>query len=212
MGSAAGDGTDPGQAPLESPRERMLVAAAEVISERGLGNTRIADVAKRVGASPALVVYYFDTKDNLLAEALRHTEADFYRALDQLLSQPAPFTERLEAIVDFAFPNEARGEPRGTWGLRLELWAATFRDPRMTGDRQSLDDKWRALIKRVVIEAGDAVDPGLRTEAAAERFAAGWAALLDGLSVQLALKDAAVDWELARGLALAYASRELGLG
>ncbi|MFN8189852.1 MAG: helix-turn-helix domain-containing protein [Nocardioidaceae bacterium] len=37
---------------------QMLIAAAELIAERGLARTRIADVAERVGASPALVVYY----------------------------------------------------------------------------------------------------------------------------------------------------------
>ena len=52
----------------------MLVAAAELIAERGFSETRIADVAERVGASPALVIYYFGTKDSLLTEALRYSE------------------------------------------------------------------------------------------------------------------------------------------
>ena len=37
-------------------RTQMLEAAAEVIGERGLCETRIADVAERAGLSPALVV------------------------------------------------------------------------------------------------------------------------------------------------------------
>ena len=52
-------------------REQMLRAAAEIIGERGFSETRIADVAARADASPALVIYYFGTKDRLLTEALR---------------------------------------------------------------------------------------------------------------------------------------------
>ena len=49
----------------------MLRAALDVIAERGFPDTRIADVAERVGVSPALVIYYFKTKDHLLTEAMR---------------------------------------------------------------------------------------------------------------------------------------------
>ena len=55
-------------------REQMLRAALEVISERGYPDTRIADVAERIGISPALVIYYFKTKDQLLTEAIRYSE------------------------------------------------------------------------------------------------------------------------------------------
>jgi len=54
------------QGTAEQRREQMLRAALEVISERGYPDTRIADVAERIGISPALVIYYFKTKDQLL--------------------------------------------------------------------------------------------------------------------------------------------------
>src|ERR671923_270867 len=60
-------------------RMEILEAAVDVIRERGLCETRIADVARRAGASAALVLYYFDSKDRLLTEALTHAEDRFYR-------------------------------------------------------------------------------------------------------------------------------------
>ena len=60
-------------------RGQMLRAAIEVIEERGFPETRIADVAARAGTSPALVIYYFKTKDQLLTEALRYAEDTWYR-------------------------------------------------------------------------------------------------------------------------------------
>ena len=54
----------------EQRREQMLRAAQDVIVERGYADTRIADVAERTGTSPALVIYYFKTRDQLLTEAI----------------------------------------------------------------------------------------------------------------------------------------------
>ena len=59
-------------------RGQMLQAALEVISERGFADTRIADVAERIGISPALVIYYFKTKDQLLTESIRNYEDSWY--------------------------------------------------------------------------------------------------------------------------------------
>jgi AcrR family transcriptional regulator len=62
-------------------RPAILSAAAEVIRERGLDGTRIADVAERIGASPPAVLYYFESKAELLREALVFAEESFYAEL-----------------------------------------------------------------------------------------------------------------------------------
>ena len=67
------------QGTADQRREQMLRAALEVISERGYPDTRIADVAERIGISPALVIYYFKTKDQLLTEAMRYSEDQLVR-------------------------------------------------------------------------------------------------------------------------------------
>ena len=74
-----------------------------LIAERGFNDTRIADVAERVGASPALVIYYFGTKDSLLTEALRWSERSFYAATEEMLrstddaARPARDPRRVDA-------------------------------------------------------------------------------------------------------------------
>ena len=62
-------------------RPQILAAAAEVIAERGVAGTRLADVAERIGVSPPAVLYWFDSKEQLLAEALVADEERFYNAL-----------------------------------------------------------------------------------------------------------------------------------
>jgi AcrR family transcriptional regulator len=59
-------------------KPQILAAAAEVIAERGVASTRIADVAERAGTSSGTILYWFGSKDELLAEALTGDEERFY--------------------------------------------------------------------------------------------------------------------------------------
>ncbi len=81
----------------EARRNQMLRAAAELICERGFGETRIADVAKRAEASSALVIYYFGTRDRLLVDALRYSEQNFYDTAEKMLAEVDSASERLVA-------------------------------------------------------------------------------------------------------------------
>ena len=194
-------------APPDLRREQMLRAAAELIGERGLAETRIADVARRAGASPALVIYYFATKDQLLTEALRFSAEAFYRTVTAELETLRTARERLELLVRTACV--PAGEVPGAWGLWFDLWAQAFRHPEIAKDRIELDQRWRDTIAQVVRdgqargEIGD-VDAGA--------FAITFSALVDGLSIQVALRDPVVDPDRAFAIAMAFAARELDVG
>ncbi|MGH3509820.1 MAG: TetR/AcrR family transcriptional regulator [Nocardioidaceae bacterium] len=189
-------------------REAMLEAAATIIAERGFSETRITDVARRVGASPALVVYYFGTKDSLLTAALKHSENAFYQAAEEMLTGTPALRDRLEMLVRLTFVPQAQNEVPGAWGLWFDLWAQAFRHPQVAKDRIELDDRWRAMIQRVV---EDAVAAGEIAKVDAHEFAVTWSALLDGLSIQVALEDPAMPPDKAEVVALEFAKRELGV-
>jgi AcrR family transcriptional regulator len=189
-------------------RDQMLVAAAELIAQRGFSETRIADVAERVGASPALVIYYFGTKDSLLTGALRYSEDNFYSAADEMLGSATSLRERLEMLVRLTCIPQGEDELPGSWGLWFDLWTQAFRHPEVARDRIELDQRWRDTIARVVkdgIEAGE-IEP-----LDADGFSVTFSALLDGLTIQVALRDPVVDPERAFTIAMTFATRELGL-
>jgi AcrR family transcriptional regulator len=188
-------------------RDQMLSAAAQLIAERGFGDTRIADVAARVGASPALVIYYFGTKDRLLTEALRWSERTWYDAVDSLLATTTSLKKRLETLVTWTCLPDGQDDLPGDWGLWFDLWAQAFRHPEVKKDRAELDKQWRDLIMRVVQDGIDAREIG---SVDVESFAVMWAALLDGLVVQVALDDPLVDGKRAQRVALDVARKELG--
>ena len=187
-------------------RDQMLVAASHLIAERGFADTRIADVAERVGASPALVIYYFGTKDSLLTEALRWSERSFYAAVEEMLQETSALRDRIENLVTACLP--VADEIPDDWGLWFDLWAQAFRHPEVKKDRVALDQQWRDLLARVV-RAG--VANGEIDDLDVEAFTVMWSALLDGLVVQVALDDPLVDVPYAQRVARDVAVNELGL-
>src|SRR5690349_7214368 len=197
-----------GDAVADVRRDQMLAAASTLIAERGFSDTRIADVAMRVGASPALVIYYFGTKDSLLTEALRWSERSYYAAAEEMLGSTEKLRDRLEILVDWNFVADKQQDVAGDWGLWFDLWAQAFRHPEVKKDRAELDAQWRDLIARLVRSG---IDDGEIEAVDVDTFAIMWASLLDGLVVQVALDDPVVDVERARGIALEVAFRELGL-
>jgi AcrR family transcriptional regulator len=188
-------------------REQMLRAALDVIQERGYADSRIADVAERAGTSPALVIYYFKTKDQLLTEAIRFSEDRWYEAGTARMAQIPTAAGRLEELVAMTCLTDADSEPGTSWVLWLDLWAQAARHPEVAGVRQKADERWRQTISSLVVEGQEAgefgpVDPG--------DFAVLLSGLLDGLAVQIALADPAVDAARAFELTMRFAAGQLG--
>ncbi|OAN39318.1 TetR/AcrR family transcriptional regulator [Mycolicibacterium iranicum] len=189
----------------EGRRVDMLRAAAELICERGFGETRIADVAKRAGVSSALVIYYFGTRDRLLVDALRHSEESFYEAAENMLAETPSLRERLSLLIRWTCVPEGKDEIPGAWGLWFDLWAQAFRHDEIKAGRVELDARWRTMIV-------DAVSPDVdKRKVDVRLFAMEFAALLDGLSIQVALDDPEVDSDVAYDIAMRFAERELNL-
>jgi AcrR family transcriptional regulator len=189
----------------EPRRIEMLRAAAELICERGFGDTRIADVAKRAGVSSALVIYYFGTRDRLLVDALRYSEESFYEAAERMLAETPSVRERLSMLVRWTCVPEMSNEIPGAWGLWFDLWAQAFRHDEVKAGRVELDARWRNMIIDTVKSAE------LDADIDARMFALEFSALLDGLSIQVALDDPEVDSTLAYDIAMRFAERELNL-
>ncbi len=189
-------------------REQMLRAAIEVIEERGFPDTRIADVAARAGTSPALVIYYFKTKDQLLTEALRYAEDTWYEAGTRRMAAMSSAAGRLEELIAMNFLVEVEGEPTSSWLLWLDLWAQSVRLPEVASVRQKFDERWREMITALV--AGRARNPASSARWTPDGFALALSALLDGLALQVALQDPSVSPARAFDVGMRYAAGQLG--
>jgi len=196
----------------EQRREQMLRAALEVIVERGYADTRIADVAERAGTSPALVIYYFKTRDQLLTEALGYSEDLWYATgtsrLESIATAAGQLTEMI-AMTLLPAPGQPDTDPaaRSDWLLWLDLWALSPRNSGVAAVRRKFDERWRQAIKAIVLAGQEA---GEFTPTDADEFAVTLSALLDGMAVQIALEDPDVPPARAYDLAMRYAAGQLG--
>ncbi|MGD0373901.1 MAG: TetR family transcriptional regulator C-terminal domain-containing protein [Streptosporangiaceae bacterium] len=190
-------------------REQMLRAALEVISERGYPETRIADVAERIGISPALVIYYFKTKDQLLTEAIRHSEDSWYASGQRRMAALPTAVARIEEIVAMSCLPEADPDTDYSWLIWLDFWAQAARNAEVAAVRQKSDERWRETIRALVQEGQQA---GEFTEVDPDVFAIHFSALLDGLAIQMALEDPVVDPVTAFELTMHFAAKQLGFG
>jgi AcrR family transcriptional regulator len=207
------DGHD---AATDGRRTQILRAALEVIADRGFSETRVADVAERADVSSGLVIYYFKTKDQLLTEAMRFTEDAWYEEGARRMEAARSAVARLREIVAMTFVSEpAPAErpattvdgPAEPWALWLDLWALAVRNENVAAVREEFDAHWRSTIRQVV---RDGIAAGEFTVVDVEEFAIAFSALLDGLAIQVALRDATVDEVTAVEVALRYAGQRLG--
>ena len=185
----------------------MLRAALEVIAERGYADTRIADVAERIGISPALVIYYFKTKDQLLTESIRYLDNIWYADGQRRMAELPTAAARIEEIVAMSCLPEADAEPRSSWTLWLDFWTLAARNPEVAGLRQRDDERWRDMISSVVTDGQQA---GEFRVAEPDNFAILLCSLLDGLAIQIALDDPVVGPERAFDLCMQFIAEQLG--
>jgi AcrR family transcriptional regulator len=183
-------------------RPAILAAAAEVIRERGLENTRVVDVAERAGTSAPSVLYWFASKGELLTVALTAAEENFYEQLEARLAQLGSARDRLVALIE-----SASGTGDYDAALWMELWAKALRDEELAGIREQLDERWRGTIAGIVREGQEAGEFGPTDP---DQLALLLGSLLDGFAVQIALGDGAGTPERARELSLRLAGAELG--
>ncbi|MBO0825011.1 MAG: TetR family transcriptional regulator C-terminal domain-containing protein [Actinobacteria bacterium] len=188
-------------------RVQMLTAALEIISERGYADTRIADVAERSGVSPALVIYYYKTKEQLLTEAIRHYEDTWYKIGQARMASTRTAAARLEEFIAIACLPQAVHEPGSAWRIRLDFWAQATRNEAVASVRRTSQDRWHEVISALVRDGQRA---GEFRDIDVAGFASCLSALLDGLTVQLALADPAAAGARAFELAMRFVAGELG--
>jgi AcrR family transcriptional regulator len=182
-------------------RPQILAAAAEVIAERGVAATRISDVAERCGVSAPAVLYWFDSKEKLLAEALTADDDRFYEELGERIAGEAAPRDQMVALIEVAAGDT-------DFALWMELWTWALRDPELRAAREGFDRRWRATIETVVADGVAAGEFGADVDPAQAALAI--AALIDGLTVQAALGDPEVSIPRLTETVLVSVGRLLG--
>ena len=130
-------------------KPQIVAAAAEVLYERGLFDTRIGDIAERAGTSSPTILYYFESKDRLLEEAVEYADRGFYERLTDGQDRAGSPRERLIDLIE-----QTSLGPGGLndYTLWMEIWVRARRDDSVRSTYIELDRRQRALIAEIVRE------------------------------------------------------------
>ena len=189
--------------------QEILDAAARVITDRGLAETRISDIAVRCGVSPGLILYYFESKDRLLVEALTYANDKYYLAQARELRRMDSAVEQLRRLIDLSVPGLLPDYERlEEWALWIEIWVRALRDPALAKEREVLDRRWRQSIADIIRHGrttGEFPDGEDADELGMEL-----GALIDGLAIQVLMNDTQVSSERMQDTCRRVASRLIG--
>jgi AcrR family transcriptional regulator len=142
--------------------ERLLQAAAELISERGYERTAVAEVARRAGLTTGAIYGQYSGKADLLAAALEMQMVD---SVQDLLDSGDRHTTAYDVLASLSA--DLMGEQQQSPALLLEAFAAGQRDPALQQLLRSGFDHDNKRLSELIDQGKDAaiIDAELDTHA-----------------------------------------------
>lgn len=188
----------------EQRRTAIVDATVGVVLRQGIAAATVRDVAAEMGTSSGLIHHYFESMDDLLAEAFEQVAAaDLARTREAIAGVGDPVEQLAVFFANYNRPGEQ-------WSMQvwLDAWAEAARRPALQRTSRRLNEEWQALVASLI---ADGVRSGrMRCD---DVDAAAWRiiSLLDGLALQSVAHADLVPLEDANQWAREYAERELGL-
>jgi len=114
-------------------RAQIVDGLIEVMATRGYDGASTADIARAAGLAPGLVHYHFESKLEILVEAVRSLAARHTRALEAALANDASPSAQLATLVEVHLGTGAHVAPAAlaTWVL---AGAEALREPRVQAE------------------------------------------------------------------------------
>jgi AcrR family transcriptional regulator len=132
--------------PPASPREAYLVAAQQVIAERGLENLSLREVARKLGVSHQAPYKHYRSRDHLLAEVMRRCFQRFAAYLDAREHFDDPDHDL--ASLGSRYLDYAQQHPLEYRLMFSTPWPDTAEDPGLVRDAVHAFDVLRHVLRR----------------------------------------------------------------
>lgn len=134
-------------APRLELRDACIVAAQEVIAERGIENLSLRDVARKLGVSHQAPYKHYPSRDHLLAEVMRRCFQRFAAHLDARPRSDDP-EQDLESL-GVQYLSYAQQHPLEYRLMFSTTWPETAEDVGLVGDATHAFDVLRGVLRRM---------------------------------------------------------------
>ena len=159
-------------------RDRVLQAAVELITEAGIDQVRVAELARRASMSSGQVMYYFTSKEHILLETLAWQDNQDLIRTRAAVARAKGAWRQLERFIALYLPT---GPADPTWILWIEAWARSPHNQQVSQFLEELFAPWRETLADIVARG---VEEGVfEPPAAIDDFTVRFNAMLDGFAI-----------------------------
>jgi AcrR family transcriptional regulator len=160
-------------------RQSLVLAAYQLIAEKGFEHLRTRDVAARACVNIATLHYYFVSKEDLIRGVVDHLLTEFSgappMAVQQAIDDITPIGQVRGMFLETYYRFQAMPE---MFIVLSELVMRSLRDASLQPALQHLDEGWHAYLQHLVL---DGVRQGaFRADIDAESMASGLIVLMKG--------------------------------
>ena len=171
-----GPGRPPGSRGQEGS-DALLRATRDLLAQSGLGGITLRAVAERAGVQPALVSYYFGSKEGLLRSVVHHVSREGRDRMQTALAQQGSVEDRLRAIIE-GWMNAMAADP---YAPRLMVEQVFF------GDAEAIDEFVVEFVQPILDGLRALLEEGYRTGETREMDPMFFVPLLSGMCVHFFL-------------------------
>lgn len=161
----------------EHRRHELAEAAWRAIVKYGLEGTTTRLIAKESGYSNGVLAHYFESKDEILLEALRKS----HEGVDKRITEAIENKEGFDALRTFCIEVLPVSEQSAReTHLEMSMWSRALVNEELRSAQRSESSRWRRLMEGMIVDAqrsGELVDVPPRT------IAVLLSAVIDGLSI-----------------------------
>jgi AcrR family transcriptional regulator len=158
-------------------RHELAEAAWRAIVKYGLDGTTTRLIARESGYSVGVLAHYFESKDEILLEALRIS----HDGVDRRIREAVDDKEGLDALRTFCIEVlPISDQPARETHLEMSMWSRALVNDELRSVQRSESSRWRRLLEGLIV---DAQRSGELVEMPARTIAVLLSAVIDGLSI-----------------------------
>lgn len=141
----------PRKASREVRRQQLIDATIATLARLGFARTTLTEVASTAGLSHGLIIFHFETKEKLLAEALKFMAREYRDNWAGAIARVKPHpAEQMEALVRADFTEQICAPERlAAWNA---LWAESQSRPIYQEHCAGYDREYLDTIERLCAE------------------------------------------------------------
>jgi AcrR family transcriptional regulator len=202
-----GEGPPPVQTEARGQLDRIRAAASRVVARRGMAATRMVDIAREAGVSPAIIHYYFKSREAVLLAALYWASEQWQARVNDPRSRSLDPVSRLRQVINESVPTNP--DQRDEYFVWLDAWVASRTYTRFLPACSAISRSWTILVASILAD-GEAAGV-FRLAASPSEVAQRFVSLANDLGFRCVVGYEEMPPPAARRILTRFAAEQVGL-